>query len=367
MRIAQAVAGQERADMRLPIARGTATEGTGTHGTGIREAEQPDALQGNPRSRDPRSRDPRSRDPRSRDPRSRDPRSREHRGSRIREALLRGTVTRRLVVNFRVSPELLEATLPPGLTLRRQGGHAIAGICVTRMEERRFLSLPFRTSECLVHRIAVADAGANRRELVTRCETTSLFDWIASGRGAGEEVAAVPCEHVRSRIEVDEADDRVMVTVRAGSGSVSLRLEGRPAERLPRGSVFGSLARAARFFDLPAESSASAIGDREALLAGEPPAPSPPMPTVPIVNEEAGSATPPPRDAVGRRPARERWVAHPLEIEWLESAHDLGRGRFPAAAAAPEGAFVLDHALVLRNVDAYWHAAPDLHGGRLSF
>lgn len=69
-----------------------------------------------------------------------------------------GTIKRRLLVNFRVDPEIMQRHLPPQFTPKLHRGYAIAGICLIRLENirpRRFPSLLGLSSENAAHRIAV--------------------------------------------------------------------------------------------------------------------------------------------------------------------------------------------------------------------
>lgn len=50
---------------------------------------------------------------------------------------LRCVVRRRLLVNYRVDPERIHALLPPPFTPKLVNGHAIAGICLIRLEHVR--------------------------------------------------------------------------------------------------------------------------------------------------------------------------------------------------------------------------------------
>ncbi len=57
---------------------------------------------------------------------------------------IRGVIKRRLLVNFRVDPEVVQRILPDGLTPKLQGDHAIAGICLIRLEQIRPALIPWR-------------------------------------------------------------------------------------------------------------------------------------------------------------------------------------------------------------------------------
>ena len=72
--------------------------------------------------------------------------------------VLKGTIKRRLLVNFRVDPDAIRQQLPPSFRPKLHRGHAIAGICLIRLEDIRPAGLPALigfSSENAAHRIAV--------------------------------------------------------------------------------------------------------------------------------------------------------------------------------------------------------------------
>jgi hypothetical protein len=69
-----------------------------------------------------------------------------------------GTIRRRLLVNFRVAPDVIQRLLPAPFQPKLHHGRAIAGICLIRLEgirPRRFPSMLGLSSENAAHRIAV--------------------------------------------------------------------------------------------------------------------------------------------------------------------------------------------------------------------
>lgn len=47
-----------------------------------------------------------------------------------------GTIEQRLLINYRVDPDVMAARLPPPFTPSLVAGHAIAGICLTQLRVR---------------------------------------------------------------------------------------------------------------------------------------------------------------------------------------------------------------------------------------
>src|SRR5678816_666686 len=69
-----------------------------------------------------------------------------------------GVIRRRLLVNFRVDPAVIRRWLPSPFQPKLQDGHAVAGICLIRLEQIRPKFVPSVlgiSSENAAHRIAV--------------------------------------------------------------------------------------------------------------------------------------------------------------------------------------------------------------------
>jgi hypothetical protein len=51
----------------------------------------------------------------------------------MRLPVIRGVIDRRILVNYRVAPEVLAKTLPPPFRPKLYNGHGVAGICLIRL------------------------------------------------------------------------------------------------------------------------------------------------------------------------------------------------------------------------------------------
>ncbi|MES2463936.1 MAG: hypothetical protein V4671_25480, partial [Armatimonadota bacterium] len=72
--------------------------------------------------------------------------------------VLKGTIGRRILVNFRADPDVVQAKLPVPFRPKLHKGEAIVGVCLIRLENIRpaSCSLPIGfSSENAAHRIAV--------------------------------------------------------------------------------------------------------------------------------------------------------------------------------------------------------------------
>jgi hypothetical protein len=235
---------------------------------------------------------------------------------------IRGVIKRRLLVNFRVDPEVIQRFLPEGLSPKLQGDHAIAGICLIRLEQIRpsLILWPVGLSgENAAHRVAVTwrDAdGADREGVyIPMRHTNSSLILMVGGR-------IFPGVHRRAVFDVADTGTDIDISIRATAGDMDVALRGKAAEQLPAGSAFPSLAAASEFF-------------------------------------RGGS--------VGYSPGRDRgrleglklvspnWRVDPLAISDVHSSWISDSSRFPA------GSTEFDCALVMRDISHYWVVAPDLY------
>src|SRR5258708_22120133 len=96
-----------------------------------------------------------------------------------------GVIKRRLLLNFRVEPDVIARHLPGPFRPKLHDGYAIAGICLIRLEAIRPLGLPRAigfSSENAAHRVAVqwvADGQSREGVFIPRRDTNSLINQIA--------------------------------------------------------------------------------------------------------------------------------------------------------------------------------------------
>lgn len=93
---------------------------------------------------------------------------------------VRGVIARRLLLNFRVRPDVLADLLPESFRPKLLGGTGMAGICLIRLEKVRPLGLPGFigvASENAAHRIAVewTEGGKTREGVYIPRRDTDLF------------------------------------------------------------------------------------------------------------------------------------------------------------------------------------------------
>lgn len=177
---------------------------------------------------------------------------RERRGGFINSMnipVIRGLIDRRILVNYRVAPEVMRRALPPPFRPTLVNGRAMAGVCLIRLREirPRFLPAVFGlSSENAAHRIAVewpgGDGGVRQGVFVPRRDTSSRLNCLAGGR-------VFPGVHHHASFAVNEGDSRYSVRMESDDRSARLRIEARETDALPRDSVFATIEEASSFFE----------------------------------------------------------------------------------------------------------------------
>jgi hypothetical protein len=122
----------------------------------------------------------------------------------MKQPSVSGVVERRLLVNYRVDPEVAARVLPPPLRPQLVAGWAVAGICLIRLGQLRPSRVPARLgirSENAAHRVAVewdcAEGPPKTGVYIPRRDSASLVNVIAGGR-------LFPGEHHRAAFDVHE-------------------------------------------------------------------------------------------------------------------------------------------------------------------
>jgi hypothetical protein len=240
----------------------------------------------------------------------------------MRIPVLKGTIKRRLLVNFRADPAVIQRLLPAPLRPKLHRSHAIAGICLIRLEDIRPAGLPASigfSSENAAHRIAVEwtdDAGLYREGVfIPRRDTGSRLNSLAGGR-------LFPGEHHHATFTVADDGESIDLAMDSDDHRVSVRVVGRSTQTLPQSSSFDSLLQASAFFE------GGSLGYS-------------------VTRDDARL------DGLLLRTLE--WRVQALEVETVESSYFADAGRFPA------GAVQFDHALVMRDILHEWHQAEDLY------
>ena len=165
----------------------------------------------------------------------------------MRSPTIAATIERRILVNYRVDPDVLAALLPSPFRPIVVGGFGVAGICLIRLGGVRPAGMPRAvgvTSENAAHRVAVewdtAD-GPVTGVYIPRRDTSSRLAVALGGR-------AFPGWQHHARFRVDEGDGSYRVEMASGDGEVAVAVAAHRADRVMAGSVFDSVEAASAFF-----------------------------------------------------------------------------------------------------------------------
>ena len=159
-----------------------------------------------------------------------------------------GTVQRRLLVNYRVDPDVITALLPAPFRPQLVNGYAVAGICLIRLGSMRPAGLPSwlgLTSENAAHRIAVewdTPDGPQTGVYIPRRDSNSLVGVAVGGR-------LYPGALHLARFEVAESEHDLHVAFAARDGSAAVTLDVRITEELTGSRLFPDTAAASAFFE----------------------------------------------------------------------------------------------------------------------
>ncbi|CAN5415582.1 DUF2071 domain-containing protein [soil metagenome] len=158
-----------------------------------------------------------------------------------------GVIDRRLLVNYRVDPDVARGLIPDGLRPLLVDGNAVAGICLLRLDQLRPAGLPAAIglrSENVAHRIAVewdTPDGMRTGVFIPRRDSGSRVNVAVGGR-------LFPGPHGRARFEVNETPDQLTVSFRNRDDGATARVEVKVATELRGSHLFRDLATASDFF-----------------------------------------------------------------------------------------------------------------------
>lgn len=156
------------------------------------------------------------------------------------------TIERRLLVNYRIDPDVMAAHLPEPFRPQLQSGWAVGGICFIRLASTRPHRLPRHlglTTENVAHRFAVEyddRNGTHYGVYIPRRDTNSLLTSLAGDR-------AFPGQHHLARFKVHEDPSGIQIEVLSRDHHVRLNVSARPGDQL-QGELFTSVDEAADFF-----------------------------------------------------------------------------------------------------------------------
>jgi len=234
---------------------------------------------------------------------------------------VQGLIRRRILVNYRVDPEIIGRLLPAPFRPKLLGDSGMAGICLIRLEQIRPQSLRLAvglSSENAAHRIAVSwrnEAGETSEGVyIPRRDSSSRWNRWAGGR-------LFPGEHHAATFRVRESAETLSLAMRSRDGEIAVEIEAHSAASLPKSSGFKTLEEASSFFErgslgYSARSKSSRL-DSLYLCA-------------------------------------QTWKVEPLEIDFLSTSY------FSDERLFPKGTAEFDSALLMRDIPHQWRAGPPI-------
>ncbi len=233
----------------------------------------------------------------------------------MRIPVIRGVIDRRILVNYRVKPDVLARLLPKLFRLKLVDGMGMAGVCLIRLNNIRPRFLPAFvgiSSENAAHRIAVEwdDSGETKEGVfVPRRDTSSRINALLGGR-------LFPGMQKHADFKVQEHDDHFRIECASDDQQTQLLFEGHLSDKLPKTSVFRSISEASQFFER------GSLGYSVTTQEGQ-------------------------YDALQLHSFN--WRVRPLDVENLKSSFFDNLKLFPA------GSVDFDSALLMEEIEHEWH------------
>jgi Uncharacterized conserved protein (COG2071) len=223
------------------------------------------------------------------------------------------TIERRLLINYRIDPEVAVRHIPAPFRPLVVSGWAVGGICLIRLGHLRPAHLPGAvglTTENSAHRFAVEwddDEGAHVGVFIPRRDTNSRFTALAGDR-------LFPGLHHRAEFQVRDEGPEIHIAVSSHDGTLGLSATAHESAALG-GELFSSLDDAIGFFR-EGSHGYSPHGDLDHLT-------------------EVSLECP-------------RWDARPVQMETVRSSMFDDHGAFP------KGSCTVDFGLLMRDLPARW-------------
>jgi hypothetical protein len=230
------------------------------------------------------------------------------------------TIERRLLVNYRIDPEVAARHLPSPFRPQLVGGWAIGGVCFIRLGDLRpahFPSMLGMTTENVAHRFAVEwddEEGTQVGVYIPRRDTDSRVTAVAGDR-------IFPGIHQVARFRVEELGSALQIGVESRDGTLRLSVAAQESTSVA-GELFSSLDDAVAFF-------------RKGSLG----------------YSASGATT----RLIGVRLESQSWDARPVRVERMVSS------LFDDSSAFPKGSCTLDFGVVMHNLPARWRSEGVLH------
>lgn len=227
-----------------------------------------------------------------------------------------GIIDHRILLNFRIDPEVMKRNLPGEFTPKVVNGYAIGGICQVSLSEMRAKGMPSiigTGSHNAAHRIAV-NSSKGEGVYVTRRDTNSWLNTKSGGR-------LFPGVYSKADFDVSVSGDLYSVRIENKETELIMSISAEVVSELPEDSVFASTSEVSDFF-------------------------------------KTGNIGWSSRDKSSQFDAIElttvEWRMEPLKVKESYSAY------FSDTSSFPEGSVEFDSAMIMRNLKHSWVSRDNL-------
>ena len=161
--------------------------------------------------------------------------------------IIKGTIDRRILINYQVDKEVLEKYLPSPFKPKLVKGKGIVGICLIRLKAIRPKGLPKQVGICsenAAHRIAVEwteDGKLKEGVYIPRRDTSSKVNSLVGG-------ILFPGVHNYANFTVKEGKGKFEVGFKSVDNT-SLSIKAKETSKWNEGSVFDNLKSVSSFFE----------------------------------------------------------------------------------------------------------------------
>jgi hypothetical protein len=234
--------------------------------------------------------------------------------------VLKGLIARRVLLNFRADPRIVQKLLPKPFVAETFQGSAIVGVCLIRLEQLRPKGLPAQaglSSENMAHRVAVhypANGKMKPGVFIWRRATDQRLVQMLGGR-------LFPGVHDAARFSVREDGDSIDMDVTSDSGKADVSFCAGDCRAWQSTSAFRNLGEASEFFQQGGCGfSCSLKGD----------------------------------SVEGIELKTLQWSMNPLAVQLKKAAFYFNSVDFP------EGSVEFDCGLIMRAIPHEWHEIPEV-------
>src|SRR6266568_8459695 len=161
--------------------------------------------------------------------------------------VLEGVIARRILLNFRADPVIVQQLVPPPLEVEQFRGFAMVGVCLIRLEHLRPKGIPAAlgvSSENMAHRVAIRYPGTDGTKpgvFIWRREPDQKMVQLFGGR-------LFPGVHGGARFDVSDETAALRMNVSTQDAVADVRFSARRAAYWPEHSLFSNLNEISGFF-----------------------------------------------------------------------------------------------------------------------